>query len=371
MWPPYAPASWHCHHGAGEGRRLGGTCLNIGCIPSKALIHAADGSKPRHRAAGSQLGIRVADPQIDIAQTVRWKDGIVTRLTGGVGAFCAKAGVQVLKGWAQIEDGKTAIVQVDLAKADAACAASICCWPPAPEPVELPSMPFWQPWWPDLVIVHGRALPDHPAVNAWSSSARGYIGLELGMAYRKLGVDVTVVEAAQRCCQLRRELTNPCWTRCKKRHRAAPGLQRAGLGCRTLGVHVRSDERADEFALPPSACWSPSAAGHAPQALASIAAADHGRAPCGHRRALPHLDAQCLGDWRCDRRAHAGAPRHGPGRMRGRANRRQNRSFAPAAIPAVCFTDPGWWSPASTLPAGARASVHRCRLPRSPPTAGP
>ena len=51
-----------------EGAQLGGTCLNIGCIPSKALIHAAEQFETaRHQAAGSQLGIRVADPQIDIA----------------------------------------------------------------------------------------------------------------------------------------------------------------------------------------------------------------------------------------------------------------------------------------------------------------
>ena len=97
-----------------EGASLGGTCLNIGCIPSKALIHAAEEfERARHQAAGSQLGIRVSDPQIDIAQTVRWKDGIVQRLTGGVGALLRKAGVQVHKGWAEIEDGKTADTTLD------------------------------------------------------------------------------------------------------------------------------------------------------------------------------------------------------------------------------------------------------------------
>ena len=71
-----------------EGASLGGTCLNIGCIPSKALIHAAqEFAHARQFGAGtSPLGIKVANPQIDIAQTVRWKDGIVARLSGGVGA---------------------------------------------------------------------------------------------------------------------------------------------------------------------------------------------------------------------------------------------------------------------------------------------
>lgn len=96
-----------------EGARLGGTCLTIGCIPSKALIHAAHAyEQARHQAGGSSaLGIRVKEPAIDIAQTVQWKDGIVQRLSTGVGGLLRKAGVQVLAGWAHIDDGKTVTVQ--------------------------------------------------------------------------------------------------------------------------------------------------------------------------------------------------------------------------------------------------------------------
>src|SRR6185312_11867314 len=66
-----------------ESGRLGGTCLVRGCIPSKALIHAAE----RYEAAagGDALGISAAGPpRLDFAKTVRWKDGIVGRLTAGV-----------------------------------------------------------------------------------------------------------------------------------------------------------------------------------------------------------------------------------------------------------------------------------------------
>src|SRR3982750_2414258 len=60
-----------------EGERLGGTCLNIGCIPSKALIHAAEEfDKVRQYADGSPLGIMTQAPRIDLARTVQWKDGI-------------------------------------------------------------------------------------------------------------------------------------------------------------------------------------------------------------------------------------------------------------------------------------------------------
>ena len=60
-----------------ESAQLGGTCLNVGCIPSKALIHAAEEfEKATHYADGSALGITVQKPAIDLEQTTRWKDGI-------------------------------------------------------------------------------------------------------------------------------------------------------------------------------------------------------------------------------------------------------------------------------------------------------
>ena len=87
----------------------GGTCLNIGCIPSKALIHAAEEfSKVAAFAQGdSALGIGLQSPTLDIGKTVAWKDGIVKRLTQGVAALLKKQGVRVVHGWGQIVDGKT------------------------------------------------------------------------------------------------------------------------------------------------------------------------------------------------------------------------------------------------------------------------
>ncbi|MFN3628388.1 MAG: FAD-dependent oxidoreductase, partial [Parvibaculum sp.] len=91
-----------------EAGNLGGTCLNVGCIPSKALIHVADEfAKARHFASNSPLGITVHSPAIDIAKAVQWKDGVVGKLTSGVAALLKKAGARVVKGWARIVDGKT------------------------------------------------------------------------------------------------------------------------------------------------------------------------------------------------------------------------------------------------------------------------
>src|SRR5471032_2954430 len=96
-----------------ESESLGGTCLNVGCIPSKAIIHAATAfEEATHWAGDSKIGIKVESPSIDLAKTMKWKDGIVGKLTGGVGALLKKNGVQVVKGWADIVDGKTVNVTV-------------------------------------------------------------------------------------------------------------------------------------------------------------------------------------------------------------------------------------------------------------------
>src|SRR5579859_1650033 len=83
-----------------EAKKPGGTCLNVGCIPSKALIHAAEELERVARIASgrSPLGISVGKPKLDLAKTVLWKDGIVGRLNSGVSGLLKKAGVKVVAG---------------------------------------------------------------------------------------------------------------------------------------------------------------------------------------------------------------------------------------------------------------------------------
>src|SRR5581483_9250775 len=95
--------------------RPGGTCLLRGCIPSKALIHAADKFSQIAGAAkegGDVLGIAIdAPPRLDFTRTVAWKDGIVDRLTGGVAGLLERAKVRVVEGWARFTDAKSCTVE--------------------------------------------------------------------------------------------------------------------------------------------------------------------------------------------------------------------------------------------------------------------
>lgn len=195
-----------------ERGRLGGTCLNVGCIPSKALIHAAEEfEKAVHwSGATTPLGISVSAPSLDLKKTVAWKDHIVGRLNNGVADLLKRAGVKSVHGRARFRDGKTVAVEIEtgvqIIRAQAIVIAT------GSEPVALPDLPFGGP-----VISSTEALALTKLPKTLVVVGGGYIGLELGMAFAKLGTAVTVVEAESRILPLYdAELTRPVAKRLKE-----------------------------------------------------------------------------------------------------------------------------------------------------------
>ncbi|HEY3814261.1 MAG TPA: dihydrolipoyl dehydrogenase [Caulobacteraceae bacterium] len=184
--------------------KLGGTCLNVGCIPSKAIIHAATKFETVAKAAnGGTLGITASKPAIDLAETVKWKDGVVAKLNTGVAGLLKRAKVKVITGWATFTDAKTCTVKtadgVEIISAEHVILAT------GSEPVELPFLPFG-----GKVISSTEALSLDKLPKALAIVGAGYIGLELGIAFRKMGVEVTVVEAMDRILPLYdKALTDP------------------------------------------------------------------------------------------------------------------------------------------------------------------
>ncbi|MBB6154852.1 dihydrolipoamide dehydrogenase [Pseudomonas sp. JAI115] len=171
-----------------EGQSLGGTCLNIGCIPSKALIHVAEQfHQTQHHSQHSALGISVSAPSLDIGKSVEWKDGIVDRLTTGVAALLKKNKVQVINGWAKVIDGKTVEVGDTRIQCEHLLLAT------GSTSVNLPILPIGGP-----IISSTEALSPKSVPKRLVVVGGGYIGLELGIAYRKLGAEVSVVEAQDR-----------------------------------------------------------------------------------------------------------------------------------------------------------------------------
>jgi dihydrolipoamide dehydrogenase len=196
-----------------EGERLGGTCLIRGCIPSKAMIHAAD--RFAGVADGVALGIGVAArPSLDLAKTVQWKDGIVDRLSGGVAMLLDRAKVSVVRGWAVFSDAKTCTVVT--AAGPLKLTAEHVILAAGSEAVPLPIVPFGGDVISSTEMLNLTTLPKRIVV-----IGAGYIGLELGIAFRKLGAEVTVVEMADRILpRYDAQLTRPV-RRWLERHKVA------------------------------------------------------------------------------------------------------------------------------------------------------
>ena len=321
-----------------EGDTPGGTCLNIGCIPSKALIHAADEFDRVRRATpgalSSPLGIRAEAASIDLAVTQAWKDGVVGKLTGGVTALLRKAGVQVIRGWARIVDGKT--VDVDLADGEPLrlqCEHLLLAT--GSEPMALPQLPFGGTVLSSTEALALAEVPRHLVV-----VGAGYIGLELGMAWRKLGAEVTIVDVAERVLPgYDEDLGKPVLAALKRLGIVLHlGCTAEGLTADGAGLRVRS-RHADEFVLPADKVLV--AAGRRPRTagLETLQLDMAGRAvkvDSSCRTSMRNVWAigDLTGEPMLAHRAMA------QGEVVAECVAGHRRQFAPLAIPAVCFTDP-------------------------------
>jgi dihydrolipoamide dehydrogenase len=220
------------------GDGLGGTCLNVGCIPSKAIIHAAGKYETVAKAAGDgTLGITASAPAIDLSQTVAWKDGIVRKLNSGVAALLKKAKVKVIKGWATFADAKTCRVETE--DGPITITAEHVILATGSEAVELPFLPFGGD-----VISSTEALSLDAVPGRLVVVGGGYIGLELGIAYRKLGAEVAIVEMADRILPLYdKALTDPVhkWL---ERHgvQLHLGARAGGFGDGALSITTKDGE---------------------------------------------------------------------------------------------------------------------------------
>jgi dihydrolipoamide dehydrogenase len=176
-----------------EKGQTGGVCLNVGCIPSKALIHAA---KMYDKLSHSEdIGIKLTSPpQIDWSQTIKWKETVVKKLTTGVSTLLKANGTELMAGEATFV-GPNAL---DVKKPDGSTVrieAKSIVIATGSRPVQIPGFTF------DADPKKGRVIDSTGALALTEIPKRlavvggGYIGLELGTVFAKLGTKVTVVEA--------------------------------------------------------------------------------------------------------------------------------------------------------------------------------
>lgn len=170
-----------------EDPKLGGVCLNRGCIPSKALLHVAKLIREAHEAA--EWGLTFGEPKIDLAKLRDFvQQKVVGKLTGGIAQLTKGRGVEVVKGHAAFVDANTVEVSGEQPQTlrFKNCIIATGSVPTIPKPWQLGD---------DRIMDSTAALllPDIP--KAMLVIGGGYIGLEIGSVYAALGTRITVVEA--------------------------------------------------------------------------------------------------------------------------------------------------------------------------------
>src|SRR5260370_1206635 len=167
--------------------RLGGVCLNRGCIPSKALLHAAHtitfARESEHR------GITFGKPSIDVSKLRAWKESILNRLSGGIAQLAKMRGVQVLQGRAYFEDSRALRVETEQGQQfvhyDKAIVA-VGSKSAMPKAFDLGN---------PRIMTSREALEVEDVPENLLVIGGGYIGMELGTVYASLGSKVVLVEA--------------------------------------------------------------------------------------------------------------------------------------------------------------------------------
>jgi len=170
-----------------EKEYIGGVCLNVGCIPSKALINASETFQQMQHA--DQMGFAIdGDVSVDMEKLQAWKDKVVKKLTGGVGTLLKANKVDVEMGTAHIVDAHTVEIRSD--EGERKVSADHIIVATGSSPIEIPGFSFADP--PILDSTQALALTELP--ERMVVIGGGYIGLEMAGVYSRLGTEVTVVE---------------------------------------------------------------------------------------------------------------------------------------------------------------------------------
>ncbi|MDA5556149.1 dihydrolipoyl dehydrogenase [Shimia sp. MMG029] len=165
---------------------LGGVCLNVGCIPSKALLHSAKVITEAEEMADH--GISFTKPEIDLDKLRGWKESVVNQLTGGLGGLAKARKVQVVNGYGTFTGPN--MIEVDNDGEKSTVSFDQCVIAAGSEPVTLPFIPHDDP----RVIDSTGALELEDVPERLLVLGGGIIGLEMATVYDALGSKVTIVE---------------------------------------------------------------------------------------------------------------------------------------------------------------------------------
>ncbi|MBB1061533.1 dihydrolipoyl dehydrogenase [Marilutibacter spongiae] len=322
---------------------LGGVCLNVGCIPSKALLHAA--ALIEEAAHSAEIGISFGKPKIDIDTLRTFKqDKVVDRLTGGLAGMARQRKVRVVQGVARFlspneleiagEDGKTQVLRFEH-----------CIIAAGSQVVKLPNFPWDDP----RVMDSTDALELAEVPKSLLVVGGGIIGLEMATVYRALGAEVTVVEFMDQLMPgADKDLVKPLADRLKKQGVAVHLKTKAAkveAGKKGITVHFESADEGQQPALA-SGTWDRVlvAVGRTPNGgkldadKAGVQVTERGFIPVDRqmRTNVPHIFA--IGDL-VGQPMLAHKATH-EGKLAAEVAAGEKKEWVARVIPSVAYTDP-------------------------------
>lgn len=221
-----------------ESAKLGGTCLHWGCIPTKALLHAAELADAPREAA--RVGVRISSEGVDLDAVHAFKDGVITRLHRGLTGLIAGAGITVVAGTGRLRDARTVVVSpAEQGAPERVLTGEYIVLATGSQPRTLPAVPIGGPVMTSDEALQLAHLPQRAVV-----LGGGVIGVEFASLLTSFGVAVTVVEALPRLVPTEDEAISKALTRAfgKRGIEVRTGTMVSAVEPRDDGVRVLLDQ---------------------------------------------------------------------------------------------------------------------------------
>ena len=234
---------------------LGGVCLNVGCIPSKALLHAAKVITETEEMA--EHGIKFSKPKVNIKALRDWKSSVVSQLTGGLSGLAKGRKVKVVNGYGKFTGPN--MVAVETADGTTTVSFDQCIIAAGSEPVTLPFIPHDDP----RVIDSTGALELEDVPGKLLVLGGGIIGLEMATVYDALGSNITVVELMDQIIPgADKDIVKPLHKRIEGRYeKILLKTKVTDVKAQKNGLKVTfEDDKGETSSRSSTRCWSPSAA---------------------------------------------------------------------------------------------------------------
>ncbi|MEO6594192.1 MAG: dihydrolipoyl dehydrogenase [Planctomycetota bacterium] len=335
-----------------EKESIGGVCLNVGCIPSKALIAAAKlVDKIQH---ADLMGIKAKFEGLDLSALVAWKAGIVNKLTSGVAGLLKNHKIDTFMGFAKVTaEGK---VEVSSKEGKKSIEAKNIVIAVGSTPIEIPGFAFdGDSVWSSTHALAPKQLPKRMVV-----IGGGYIGLELGLVYHKLGTEVRVLEFMDRVLPGMEDDLSKEMGRSLKKKKIEVHLKTKATGFKKgkgfLEVAAEVDGKPQTFTCDVVlSCVGrkPNGKGLGLEAV-GVVVDERGFVPVDHRRMTNVAGIYAIGDVSGQPMlAHKGS--HEGLVAAAAIAGDKGAAYDPACIPAVIFTDPEIASVGLTLEEAKKA----------------